>query len=332
MTRERYPERPDAARGVRRGLATSIGAGTRLRRRGRARPRLCARRARTGASPCGCPIGICSRPRYELPGQRAAVRERASASGTGCCCRARSRDDPDALGDWVRHAHALTAVACERGAGTLVRVGRRGLRRDARRLAASSPSRSRSSTSACPSAPTSSTSPRARASSRARSRSSPARSSRSSPTPMLRAVLQRELPDGDRARRHRGGAAAGRRRAPTSPAPARPSTGSTSTARSTRSRASCARGGIADRRPGTSRPRTAPGTTRSIEFLHVANPDHLPATTQDWAAVLGAHPRFTGLLEIAARHEQPIDRATFRRLLGTHSAINVAAARPPRAS
>ena len=32
--------------------------------------------------------------------------------------------------------------------------------------------------------------------------------------------------------------------------------------------------------------------------------------------------RFGGLLEIAARHEQPIDRESFRRLLGTHSALN----------
>jgi SAM-dependent methyltransferase len=60
-----------------------------------------------------------------------------------------------------------------------------------------------------------------------------------------------------------------------------------------------------------------------VEYLHVANPDYLPARTQDWAAVLGAHPSYTGLLEISARHDQPIDRAAFRRLLGTHSAINI---------
>jgi SAM-dependent methyltransferase len=60
-----------------------------------------------------------------------------------------------------------------------------------------------------------------------------------------------------------------------------------------------------------------------VEYLHVANPDHLPARTQDWAAVFGAQPGFTGLLEISARHEQGIERAAFRRLLGTHSAINV---------
>jgi SAM-dependent methyltransferase len=60
-----------------------------------------------------------------------------------------------------------------------------------------------------------------------------------------------------------------------------------------------------------------------VEYLHVANPDHLPARTRDWAAALGAHPAYTGLLEITARHDQPIDRATFRRLLGTHSAISV---------
>ena len=60
-----------------------------------------------------------------------------------------------------------------------------------------------------------------------------------------------------------------------------------------------------------------------IEFLNTANPDHLPATTMDWPATFAAHPRYDGLLEIAARHEQPTDRAAFRRLLGTHSAINV---------
>ena len=60
-----------------------------------------------------------------------------------------------------------------------------------------------------------------------------------------------------------------------------------------------------------------------IEFLHTANPDHLPATTMDWPATLAAHPRYEGLRELAARHEQPTDRAAFRRLLGTHSAINV---------
>jgi len=59
-----------------------------------------------------------------------------------------------------------------------------------------------------------------------------------------------------------------------------------------------------------------------IEFLTSANPAHLPATTMDWPAALSAHPGFGGLLEIAVRHEQPTDRATFRRQLGTHSAIN----------
>ena len=59
-----------------------------------------------------------------------------------------------------------------------------------------------------------------------------------------------------------------------------------------------------------------------IEFLTTANPAHLPATTMDWPAALSAHPGFGGLLEIAVRHEQPTDRATFRRQLGTHSAIN----------
>ena len=60
-----------------------------------------------------------------------------------------------------------------------------------------------------------------------------------------------------------------------------------------------------------------------VEYLHVANPDHLPARTQDWATVFGGQAGYTGLLEITARHEQAIGRAAFRRLLGTHSAINV---------
>ena len=60
-----------------------------------------------------------------------------------------------------------------------------------------------------------------------------------------------------------------------------------------------------------------------VEYLRVANPDHLPSRTQDWAAVFGGQPGFTGLLEISARHEQAMERAAFRRLLGTHSAINV---------
>ena len=59
-----------------------------------------------------------------------------------------------------------------------------------------------------------------------------------------------------------------------------------------------------------------------IEFLTTANPAHLPATTMDWPAALAVHPQFGGLLEIAVRHEQPTDRVTFRRQLGTHSAIN----------
>lgn len=60
-----------------------------------------------------------------------------------------------------------------------------------------------------------------------------------------------------------------------------------------------------------------------IEYFETVNPDHLPATEMDWPAALGAHPRFGGLLEITARHEQISDRATFRRQLGTHSMLNV---------
>jgi SAM-dependent methyltransferase len=60
-----------------------------------------------------------------------------------------------------------------------------------------------------------------------------------------------------------------------------------------------------------------------IEFLMTANPDHLPASTIDWPRKLAAHPRFGGLVEVTARHEQPTTRAAFARLLGTHSIINV---------
>ncbi len=43
----------------------------------------------------------------------------------------------------------------------------------------------------------------------------------------------------------------------------------------------------------------------------------------DWPPTLAAHPRFAGLVEVTARHEQPTTRAAFQRLLGTHSIINV---------
>src|SRR4029077_8471930 len=59
-----------------------------------------------------------------------------------------------------------------------------------------------------------------------------------------------------------------------------------------------------------------------IDFLAAANPDHLPATTRDWPSAFGGHPRFGDVLEIAARHHQPIDRTSFPRLLRTHSALN----------
>lgn len=60
-----------------------------------------------------------------------------------------------------------------------------------------------------------------------------------------------------------------------------------------------------------------------IDFFNIANPDHLPAATMDWPETLAAHPRYGGLVEIAARHEQPMTRAAFQRLLGTHSILNV---------
>ncbi|MDX6599632.1 MAG: hypothetical protein QOE87_3519 [Gaiellales bacterium] len=59
-----------------------------------------------------------------------------------------------------------------------------------------------------------------------------------------------------------------------------------------------------------------------IEFLHVANPDHLPARTREWAVEF-AHPAYGPLFEATARHEQPSDHESFARLLGTHSIINL---------
>lgn len=62
-----------------------------------------------------------------------------------------------------------------------------------------------------------------------------------------------------------------------------------------------------------------------IDFLRVANPDHLPATTMDWPAAF-SHPAYGELWTSVTPYEQPSDRARFERLLGTHSAIN---AQPP---
>ena len=59
-----------------------------------------------------------------------------------------------------------------------------------------------------------------------------------------------------------------------------------------------------------------------IEFLQVANPDHLPASTLDWSEVFGAVPGYDRLFEVEYRHEQPSDYASFARLLGTHSIIS----------
>ncbi len=60
-----------------------------------------------------------------------------------------------------------------------------------------------------------------------------------------------------------------------------------------------------------------------IDFLHVANPDHLPASTRDWAADFGAPGLRRAASRSTARHEQPSDHERFARLLGTHSTINV---------
>lgn len=59
-----------------------------------------------------------------------------------------------------------------------------------------------------------------------------------------------------------------------------------------------------------------------IDFLHVANPDHLPARTRDWAVDF-AHPAYGALFEATGRHVQASDHERFARLLGTHSIINL---------
>ena len=59
-----------------------------------------------------------------------------------------------------------------------------------------------------------------------------------------------------------------------------------------------------------------------IEFLQVANPDHLPASTLDWSEVFAAVEGYGPLFEVEFRHEQASDYASFARLLGTHSIIS----------
>ena len=59
-----------------------------------------------------------------------------------------------------------------------------------------------------------------------------------------------------------------------------------------------------------------------IEFLNTANPDHLPASTRDWAVDF-THPAYGGLFTATARHVQASDHERFERLLGTHSIINL---------
>ncbi len=61
-----------------------------------------------------------------------------------------------------------------------------------------------------------------------------------------------------------------------------------------------------------------------IEFLNTANPDHLPASTRDWAVDF-AHPAYGELFVATALHVQASDYERFARLLGTHSIINLLA-------
>ena len=59
-----------------------------------------------------------------------------------------------------------------------------------------------------------------------------------------------------------------------------------------------------------------------IDFLHVANPGHLPAQARDWAVDF-AHPAFGEFFETTGHHVQASDHERFTRLLGTHSMINL---------
>lgn len=60
-----------------------------------------------------------------------------------------------------------------------------------------------------------------------------------------------------------------------------------------------------------------------IDFLRVANPDHLPASNLDWGETLSGHAGYGPLHEVVSRHEQASDRERFTRLLGTHSIISL---------
>ena len=67
-----------------------------------------------------------------------------------------------------------------------------------------------------------------------------------------------------------------------------------------------------------------------IDFLHARTPTTCRRPRRTGRRPSAGSRRFGGLLEIAARHEQPIDRASFQRLLGTHSALNALPRRPSR--
>ena len=62
----------------------------------------------TAASPCGCPTGICSPRRSSCPGAT-PLYENDQRVGHWVLLPEEVRDDRDALREWLRHAHALTA-------------------------------------------------------------------------------------------------------------------------------------------------------------------------------------------------------------------------------
>ena len=67
-------------------------------------------RARTGGSAFACPTGISSPPAFELPGQPADFYEDEQRIGHWVAPARRGHyGDHEALREWLRHAHALTA-------------------------------------------------------------------------------------------------------------------------------------------------------------------------------------------------------------------------------
>ena len=63
----------------------------------------------TAASACGCPTGISSPPPTSCPGSEPLLENGERVGHWVLLPEARSSDDDEALGEWLRQAHALTA-------------------------------------------------------------------------------------------------------------------------------------------------------------------------------------------------------------------------------